>query len=34
MWQTSPDKLNKAVLQLLVDGKFTVEAAEALMGKE
>lgn len=34
VWQTHPSKLNEAVLQLLVDGKFTVEAAEALSEKE
>jgi thiol-disulfide isomerase/thioredoxin len=30
VWQTSPDKLNEAVLQLLLDKKFTIEAAETL----
>ncbi|QEM11745.1 TlpA family protein disulfide reductase [Mucilaginibacter rubeus] len=29
MWQTGPTKLNEKVLQLLVDGKFSIEAAEA-----
>jgi len=33
VWQTHPDKLNEAVLQLLVDKKFTIEAAEALAEK-
>lgn len=30
MWQTSPYMLNEKVLQLLVDHKFTIEAAKAL----
>jgi thiol-disulfide isomerase/thioredoxin len=29
MWQTGPTKLNEQVLQLLIDGKFSIEAAEA-----
>jgi thiol-disulfide isomerase/thioredoxin len=33
LWQTYPSLLNEEVLQLLVDGKFTVEAAEALAKK-
>jgi len=33
VWQTHPDKLNEAVLQLLVDKKFTIDAAEALAEK-
>ena len=31
--QTHPDKLNEAVLQLLIDNKFTIDAAEALAEK-
>ena len=34
VWQTHPDKLNEGVLQLLIDKKFTIEAAEALSGKD
>jgi thiol-disulfide isomerase/thioredoxin len=30
VWQTMPDKLNDQVLQLLIDGKFSIDAAEAL----
>ena len=33
IWQTHPDLLNEAVLQLLVDKKFTIAAAEALAEK-
>lgn len=33
IWQTHPDFLNEAVLQLLVDKKFTIAAAEALAEK-
>jgi len=33
VWQTRPDKLNEEVLQLLIDGKFTIEAAEAIVQK-
>ena len=31
VWQTYPMNLNEEVLQLLVDGKFTIEAAKALV---
>ena len=33
LWQTHPDRLNEAILQLLIDKKFTIEAAEILAGK-
>ena len=33
VWQTHPNLLNEAVLQLLVDKKFTIAAAEALAEK-
>ena len=33
VWQTRPDKLNEEVLQLLIDGKFTIEEAEAIVEK-
>ena len=33
VWQTHPDKLNEAILQLLIDNKFTIDAAEALATK-
>ena len=32
LWQTTPYMLNEKVLQLLVDHKFTIEAAKALNG--
>jgi len=34
VWQTQPNKLNEANLQLLADREFTIEKAEALAGKE
>lgn len=34
LWQTYPSMLNEEVLQLLVDGKFSVEAAEAIAKKQ
>jgi thiol-disulfide isomerase/thioredoxin len=33
MWQTMPNVLNEKVLQLLVDRKFTIDAAKALANK-
>jgi thiol-disulfide isomerase/thioredoxin len=33
MWQTTPYMLNEKVLQLLVDHKFTIDAAKALADK-
>ena len=33
VWITHPTKLTKEVLQLLIDGKFTIQAAEALTNK-
>jgi len=33
VWQTHPDLLNEKVLQLLIDKKFTIEAAQALAEK-
>lgn len=33
VWQTNPMDLNEEILQLLVDGKFTVEKAEAIAAK-
>jgi len=33
VWQTTPDMLNEQVLQLLVDGKFSIEAAKATRKK-
>ncbi|TFF37769.1 TlpA disulfide reductase family protein [Mucilaginibacter psychrotolerans] len=30
LWQTHPALLNESVIQLLLDGKFTIEAAKAL----
>jgi len=34
VWQTSPGMLNEQVLQLLVDGKFSIQAAEAINKKK
>jgi thiol-disulfide isomerase/thioredoxin len=34
IWQTTPAMLNEEMLQLLVDGKFTIAAAEAIAGKK
>jgi thiol-disulfide isomerase/thioredoxin len=34
VWQTYPSKLSEEVLQLLIDGKFTEEAAEAIAAKK
>ncbi|WP_157274063.1 TlpA disulfide reductase family protein [Pedobacter sp. BAL39] len=33
VWQTHPSNLNDEVIQLLVDGKFTIDAAKALIKK-
>jgi len=33
MWMTQPDQVNKEILQLLVDHKFSIEAAEKLAKK-
>ena len=33
VWQTHPDRLKEAILQLLIDKKFTIEAAEVLAEK-
>ncbi|WP_316836528.1 TlpA disulfide reductase family protein [Pedobacter nutrimenti] len=33
VWMTSPDNLNEEILQLLVDHKFSIEAAEKLAEK-
>lgn len=33
-WHTDPMSLNEKVLQLLVDGKFTIDAAKAVMNKQ
>lgn len=33
VWQTHPEKLNEDILQLLIDNKFTIDAAEALATK-
>ncbi|KUJ60383.1 hypothetical protein AR687_18240 [Flavobacteriaceae bacterium CRH] len=33
VWQTYPSDLNEEILQLLVDGKFTVEKAQAIVAK-
>jgi thiol-disulfide isomerase/thioredoxin len=33
VWQTHPGMLNEEVLQLLVDGKFTIAAAKAIVQK-
>ncbi len=33
VWQTYPTELNEEILQLLVDGKFTVEKAQAIAAK-
>ncbi|RKR82930.1 AhpC/TSA family protein [Mucilaginibacter gracilis] len=33
VWQTDPNMLNEEVLQLLVDGKFTIKDAEAIAKK-
>ena len=33
VWETYPTKLTEETLQLLVDGKFTIEAAEAILKK-
>lgn len=34
LWQTTPYMLNEEVLQLLVDGKFSIEAAEEIAKKK
>jgi thiol-disulfide isomerase/thioredoxin len=34
LWQITPYMLNEEVLQLLVDGKFSIEAAEAIAKKK
>lgn len=34
LWQTYPNYLNEEILQLVVDGKFTVEKAEAIVAKD
>jgi thiol-disulfide isomerase/thioredoxin len=33
IWQTTPDMLNEQVIQLMLDGKFTKDAAKRLVGK-
>jgi hypothetical protein len=33
VWQTNPTMLNEEILQLLIDGKFTIEKAEAIISK-
>jgi thiol-disulfide isomerase/thioredoxin len=34
VWQTSPQNLNEQVLELLIEGKFTIDAAEQLSKKK
>ena len=34
VWMTYPSKLNEEILQLLVDGKFSIDAAEAINNKK
>lgn len=34
LWQTYPNYINEEILQLVIDGKFTVEKAEAIVAKD
>jgi thiol-disulfide isomerase/thioredoxin len=34
VWQIYPNDLNEEILQLLIDGKFTIEKAQAILAKE
>lgn len=34
LWQTYPNYINEEILQLVIDGKFTVEKAEAIVTKD